>query len=172
MEFSCVDKAAPTTEAEVLSTIAPAASMSIEEAARVLAWKDTVMQMFSALEERLKNELEAGRPVPGFKLVDGRSNRKYISEDEVIKEFEPILGPRIYEKKLLGPAKLEKLLGGKGKLDHLTMKPQASKTIARDSDPRRATVTSAQSDFAVLTNDKGEALTAGGVDKDLLAGLI
>ena len=142
---------APAVEAEApipSSTLPALASMTIEQMARTLEWKDTVKGLFESIEMRLKAELEAGREVPGFKLVDGRANRKWTSEEAVEAEFGPILGEAIYEKKLLSPAKLEKIVGKKGgKLDHLTFKPEAPKNLARCSDTRPAAKSSAQEDF-------------------------
>jgi hypothetical protein len=127
----------------------PTKSMTIDQMARTLEWEEMVLGLFDDIRQRLKAELEAGREVPGFKLVEGKSNRKWIDENTVVKEFAPLLGEEaLYEKKLLSPAKLEKIVGKKGgKLDHLTFKPEASKTLARDTDPRPATKSSAQEDF-------------------------
>jgi hypothetical protein len=129
--------------------ILPTKSMTIAQMAKTLEWEDMVLGLFDDIRMRLKAELEAGNEVPGFKLVDGKSNRKWIDEAAVIAEFSPLLGEEaLFEKKLLSPAKLEKVVGKKGgKLDHLTFKPEASKTLARSTDPRSVTKTSAQEDF-------------------------
>lgn len=47
-----------------------------------------------------------------LKLVEGRSNRKYVDEDEVIKKVKE-LGFNPFEEKLLGITAMTKLLGKK-----------------------------------------------------------
>jgi hypothetical protein len=131
------------------------AAMSLEQMAAFLdKWEDALSGMLDAMRVRLKSELEAGAQIPGWKLVSGKSNRKWVDEAKVEADFGALF--EVYEKKLLSPAKLEKIVG-KGKLDAYTFKPEASKTLARVADPRPAVQTSAQEDFAALLgeNDKG-----------------
>lgn len=128
-------------------------TMGVREMAMALEWDDAISSWFDAIRERAKELLSSGQEFPGWKLVDGKSNRKWIEEDAVVKEFGALF--EVYEKKLLSPAKLEKIVG-KGKLDSFTFKPEASKTLARDSDPRPATKSSAAEDFGVARiEDKG-----------------
>jgi hypothetical protein len=138
-DFTTLAPAVEEVIAEPSSMLPAVQSMTIEQMARTLEWKDTVSSLFESIEMRLKAELEAGHDVPGFKLVDGRANRKWTDEGLVIAEFGPLLGEAIYEKKLLSPAKMEKIVGKKGdKLGHLTFKPEAPKNLARSSDTRPA----------------------------------
>jgi hypothetical protein len=148
-DFSCT---APAKDDVITKTVlmAPTNALSLAEAVKLLAWEPVVSEMFKAIKERIENELNAGRPVPGYKLVDKKSNRQYIDVELVKREFEPLLGDRLYtEREVISPAQLEKRVG-KGKIDHLTYKPPAGKTVAVDTDPRRATVSSAQDDFGSL----------------------
>lgn len=125
--------------------------MSVEQMAAALHWEEAIDAWFKAIRERAKTMLQAGEEVPGYKLVDGKTNRKWKDEKEVVKEFGAVLGEdQMFEKKLLSPAKLEKIIG-KGKLDDFTYKPEASKTLAPDMDPRPVTRSSAVEDFSVVT---------------------
>lgn len=140
VEFSKVPPAIPDVSA-----------LSVEQMSQALLWEDHINSWFEALKLHIRGLLDAGEEVPGWKLVEGKSNRKYTDENAVISEFSPILGEAaLFEKKLLSPAKLEKLVG-KGKLEHLTFKPEAPKAIARDTDPRPAAARSAIEDFAPVT---------------------
>lgn len=123
--------------------------MSVEKLALALSWQDAVESWFVSVKEFVTEKLLAGEVVPGWKLVDGRANRRWINEQDVVAAFEGILGDKLYESKLLSPAKLEKLVG-KGKVDHLTEKPEAKKSVARDIDPRSATVSKGEDAFSVL----------------------
>lgn len=62
-----------------------------------------------SIEALALSESQAGNVPQGFKLVRGRSTRKWGDESEVIEEFKN-LGEGLYEKKILSPAKLEKVL--------------------------------------------------------------
>lgn len=122
-------------------------SLPVEVMVRALEHEDFVSSWFEAIRVHLKQLLEAGISVPGLKLVEGKTNRKWSDEKQVIKELSPLFGEEaLFEKKLLSPAKLEKIVG-KGKLDHLTFKPEGSKSLAPESDPRPAARAKAELDF-------------------------
>lgn len=89
-----------------------------------------------------------GKEWHGWKLVEGRSVRKFTSEDKVIKAvceagFDP------FEKKLIGITAMQKLLG-KAKFDELLSgliaKSKGKPTLVPESDKRPA-VSSASLDF-------------------------
>lgn len=123
-------------------------TVPIESLVRALEHEDYVNAWFEAVRGHLKGLLEAGLPVPGLKLVEGKTNRKWVDEAKVVDEFAPLFGEdALFEKKLLSPAKLEKIVG-KGNVEHLTFKPEGSKSIAREDDPRPAAKNAAAVDFA------------------------
>lgn len=127
--------------------------MPIEKLAKAYSWREPIEAWFGSVADRIQELLSADpNAVPGYKLVDGRSNRKWIDEEAVVAEWAPLLPEgAIFEHKLLSPAKLEKMPGvGKGKIDHLTFKPEAKKAIARDTDPRPKAASKAQDDFGVV----------------------
>ena len=125
--------------------------MTVQQRAQAYEWKEAITSWFKALEEGLFEELEAGREVPGWKMVDGdKGNRKWIDEAAVVSEFGALFD--IYEKKLLSPAKLEKIVG-KGKASHLTERPDGKKIMVRSSDPRPPAKTSAADDFGQIASD-------------------
>lgn len=91
----------------------------------------------------------------GWKLVEGRSNRKYADEIEVAKKLteagyeEAVL----YEKKLYGITAMEKLVGKKSFgsiLDGLIIKPQGKPVLVPESDkrPELNTADQAKEDFS------------------------
>jgi len=156
LDFSMV----PVPQGKGILTGLPAPGlMSIEKLSAALAWEDAINSWYEALRERAFGMLSNGEAVPGFKLVEGKSNRLWTSEDAVVARFEPLLGrDKLFETKLLSPAKLEKIVG-KGKVDDLTFKKEAKKTIAKDSDPRREAVSSAAQDFEAVPQ-AGKAISA------------
>jgi hypothetical protein len=78
---------------------------------------------------------------PGYKLVAGRSNRKYKNEGDVINTVTAAGYTDIYKQSLIGLSDMEKLLGKKvfaELLDGLIEKPQGKATLVPESDKRQA----------------------------------
>ncbi len=160
------DIVAPTETKDTESPLPNVKLMTMEKLAQAYGWREAIESWFSDVADRIRETLESGEHVPGYKLVDGRSNRKWIDEEKVVEEWQALLPEgALFEHKLLSPAKLEKLPGvGKGKIDHLTFKPEAKKAIARDVDPRPRAASKAQDDFGVL--DDTNVLDRNPIDQD------
>lgn len=118
--------------------------MSDEQVLEAYKWKEPTTGFFDAVEEYLHERQLAGKPVPGTKLVNGRSMRAWVNPDEVAQKF----GAVAWEKKLLSPAKLEAVVGKKAGVDEMTYKPEPKKLLVLSSDPREAARVSAQEAFA------------------------
>ena len=92
-----------------------------------------------------------GKQWKGYKLVEGRSNRKYSSEKEVAQAAQAAGYTDIYKKSLIGVTEMERLMGKKEFariLGKLVYKPQGKVTLVPDSDKREAINTStAAADF-------------------------
>ena len=81
-----------------------------------------------------------GTVIPGFKLVEGRSNRRWKGDDDQVESFLLSRGIEPFEKRLkTGPA-VEKELGKKKaglfKLEDQMHKPKGSPTLVDESDSR------------------------------------
>ena len=89
-----------------------------------------------------------GKEWNGFKVVEGRSNRKYTSEAAVTAAVESA-GFDPYERKVLGVTAMQKLLG-KTRFEELLApyieKPQGKPTLVPENDKRPA-MNTAKSDF-------------------------
>ena len=100
-------------------------------------------------KEYALNQALQGKEYENFKVVEGRSVRKYTDEDAVafaVKDagFDP------YEKKLLGITAMTSLLGKKkfeDLLGGMIMKPPGKPTLVPKSDKRPAMKNTAQEDF-------------------------
>ncbi|HBY2729794.1 TPA: DUF2800 domain-containing protein, partial [Clostridioides difficile] len=92
-----------------------------------------------------------GKKWPGFKVVEGRSNRKY-KDEEAVAEAAKNAGYRdIYKQSLITITEMEKLMG-KSKfneiLGELVMKPPGKPTLVPVSDKRpEMNTSSAKNDF-------------------------
>ena len=90
-----------------------------------------------------------GRDWPGYKLVAGRSVRRYTSEAEVIKAATEAGFTDIYKTTLLGVGDLEKRMGRKKfseVLGKYVIKPVGAPQLVPESDPRKP-YSNAASDF-------------------------
>ena len=96
-----------------------------------------------------------GKVWMGFKIVEGRSVRRYKDEDVVAREAESAGYTDIFDKKLISLTQMEKLMGKKAFtdiLDGLIEKPPGKPTLVPISDKRPAIHTgSAQSEFTAIT---------------------
>lgn len=110
----------------------------LERAADLKVWLTGIQQY--ALDLAIKD----GKNWPGFKVVAGRSNRRYLDEKSIMKILKDEKTPRkryIAPTKLvgitaleknLGPTEVEKLVGS------LIIKPEGSPTLVPESDKRPA----------------------------------
>lgn len=98
-----------------------------------------------------------GKEWSGFKLVEGRSNRKYANEQEVAKAAERAGYYDIYTKSLISIGEMERLMGKKEFneiLGGLVVKPQGKPTLVPDTDKRPALIVSnAKNDFNEFIGD-------------------
>lgn len=109
-----------------------------EEIAGILDKVDALTAWATDVKEYALQQAVSGTAFPGWKLVEGRSNRKYTSEAAVAAAVEGA-GFDPYEKKLLGITAMQKLLG-KSRFEELLTpyieKPQGRPTLVRSSDKR------------------------------------
>ena len=107
-----------------------------------ISWANDIKEY--ALKEALN-----GKEYEHFKVVEGRSNRKYKNEDEVAKVVTDA-GYDPYDMKLKGITAMTKLLGKsefESLLGDLTYKPDGKPTLVPKSDKRPSMKTSAKTDF-------------------------
>ena len=118
-------------------------AMILERADSLTAWAADVKEY--ALSEAIK-----GRKWNGYKVVEGRSNRKYTDEKAVISAVKAAGKDPYSEPKILGITEMTKLLGGKKKFEELlskyVYKPQGKPTLVPVSDKRKEW-SAAENDF-------------------------
>lgn len=88
----------------------------------------------------LKEKALIGENIPGFKLVEGRSNRKWKADEQQVVAFLRKLNTEPYIRALLTPPAAEKVLGKKiaeaNNLAALITKPPGSPILVPESDGR------------------------------------
>ena len=119
-----------------------------EEIADILGKVDALTAWASDVKEYALQQAVSGKEWTGWKLVEGRSNRKYTSESAVAATVEGA-GFDPYERKVLGVTAMQKLLG-KTRFEELLApyieKPQGKPTLVPESDKRPA-MNTAKNDF-------------------------
>jgi len=144
------------------------ATMTGEQLQQILEAAPLMRQMIEAVEAEAQRRLEAGTPVPGFKLVNGRGSRAWTLPEEQMAEKLVKMGiPKgaVYETKMVSPAKVEKLTWEKRDGTKVSLSPRQLRTIdqeyvskvvgkptiAPESDSRPAVVTNAAPMFGAVT---------------------
>lgn len=116
-----------------------------EEVEDVLSKVDALTAWANDIKEYALRQAISGKTWTGWKLVEGRSNRKYTNDAAVASAVENA-GFDPYEKKLLGVTAMQKLLG-KARFEEvlagLIEKPQGKPTLVPESDKRPAMSTAA-----------------------------
>ena len=115
----------------------------------ILMMVDHLTEWANDIKAYALTEAQHGTEYEHFKVVEGRSNRKFTSDDEVAKAVEAA-GFDPWEKKLKGITAMTSLLGKKKfeeLLGSLTFKPPGKPTLVLKSDKRPAMKNSAEADF-------------------------
>jgi hypothetical protein len=118
------------------------ALMPVEQLGRLAEIGADLRKWFSAIDETLHNHLLQGHNVPGWKLVEGRANRKWLDEAVVAATLKPVYGESIYEPRSLRSVsqmeKAMKLAGGDTGILEPLVAVSRSPQIAKESDKRPA----------------------------------
>ena len=125
----------------------PATLDNIEIAA-ILAKVDEMISWGNDIKEFALQQAQSGVHFDGWKIVEGRSNRKFTDEAAVTSKVKDA-GYNPYEKKLLGITAMSTLLGKKKfeeLLGELVYKPPGKPALVPESDKRPA-MNTAQEDF-------------------------
>lgn len=114
--------------------------LSNEEVSEILDKASEIKNWLTDIEGYAFEVLQRGGEIPGYKIVEGKSNRKYTDEEAVASTVQEA-GYDPYEKKVLGITAMTSLLGKKKfneLLSPFVTKPQGKPTLAPLSDERKA----------------------------------
>lgn len=124
-----------------------------EEIAAAITDGEMLVNWLKSLEEYALAAMLEGEEIPGYKVVEGRSNRTFIDQDRA---FDKLISAGIseailYERRPITLTAAEKIVGKK-QFDELLAddieKPRGKPTLAAQSDKREPySITSAQQDF-------------------------
>ena len=128
------------------------ATLNTEQMAALLPFRQMYEGFFSDIEAELESRALAGETVPGYKLVESRSNRQWVDEDVAVFTLEESGVPEqeIYKKTVISPAQAEEAIrqasidfGKKitkktacSMIESITRKPPGRPTLVKAFDKR------------------------------------
>lgn len=114
--------------------------MTPAELGNLLDVLDDLEEIRAAAREQAVRLILDGGAVQGYKVVAGRSARKFRDETEALERIQRATGENLYEVRPLSLAKIEKLLG-KRRFNEVAgdcvYTPPGSPTLAKSDDPRK-----------------------------------
>lgn len=114
-------------------------TLDLTDIAEILPKIDQLTSWANDVKTYALEQANSGERIPGFKLVEGRSTRKFVNEDEVAKRVQDA-GFDPYEQKLLTLTAMTKLLGKKqfnDLLGSLIFKPSGKPQLVPLDDNRQ-----------------------------------
>ena len=115
--------------------------LNVEQIGQYLAKADLLEQWIADTRALAHQILEAGKPVPGYKLVAKRATRQWVDEAYTADILGDLLDKdELFTSKIISPAQAEKLLKKKGYplQDNLVVAVSSGSTLVAESDPRPA----------------------------------
>lgn len=117
----------------------------------ILERADALVSWAADVKDFALNQALAGKQWTGFKVVEGKSNRKYTDETKVAEAVKAAGMNPYSEPEVLGITAMTKMLGGKEKFESilggLVRKPKGKPTLVPMSDKRKAWSNDAKEDF-------------------------
>ena len=134
----------------------PPENLTDQDLQFVMHNKSLIETWLKSVETYVISRIESGGTFDGWKMVEGRSNRRWADEAAAEKLLTKLLGAKAFVKKLLTAPAAEKVLGkeGKEKIQDLIVKPPGSPVLVPDDDKRAPIQTLTLSDFDSFKNNK------------------
>ena len=130
------------------------ASLPAEEVGRLLGAADLAELWIRALRAHAHAELEAGRIIPGWRLVPKRPTRRWRDEEQTVVELQALGLPEdeLIVRKLKSPAQVEKLVGSscRREIADLVVAESDGTTLARQTDHHPSLLSGVAVEFAAL----------------------
>lgn len=114
---------------------------TLEDCGRVLGYRKMFQNWFDAVEQRVRDALTRGEPVPGWKFVSGRSSRSWRDEEQAAAELlKRLTKDAIWTRKIITVAQAEKAIGKKTfvELEGQVLVTEGAPTLAPESSKKEA----------------------------------
>ena len=134
-----------------------ARALTLADCVRAFDKRKIVKDWLTAIENHVEAAAMRGETIPGYKLVEGRSLRKWEDPEFAAVWLLPRIGEdRTWKKSLIAPAQAEKcfkLPQDKKDCKRLIVKPDGRPTLVPESDKREAIDLSRADDFENITGE-------------------
>ncbi|HHB6677270.1 TPA: DUF2800 domain-containing protein [Enterobacter hormaechei] len=156
-----VDLTQPVGE-QLVEAVKRVPLLTAEQLADIYSQVGLIESFCKAVCNRVNSELNAGHPVPGFKLVtDKQGNRAWSDEEAaraLLKDQFRYKTEEVFDLKLISPTKAEKLIKKASprrwtKVEALITRADGKPTVAPESDPRPALNINPVNDFDDVSDD-------------------
>jgi|TARA_R110000850_G_scaffold24974_2_gene72535 hypothetical protein len=140
------------TEFDSIGELPNVDMLTDEQMSNVLASKSLIEGWISAISTHATERLETGTGFTGYKLVEGRSTRRWYDDEAAEFRLREMVGAdKAIITKVISPTQAQKILGAKRKneIAEMIVKPAGKPTLVPDSDKRLAINVTA-SDFGVV----------------------
>lgn len=155
-QISAFDDFAFAAKANGNPAAVPPTLLTPEELSEVLKRGKALVNWYKAVEEHALSKLLEGVEIPGYKVVEGRSNRAWSNQDAAMDAllnagfdraalYDSVPKSLAQLEKVIGAAKFAELVG------QFVVKPQGKPALADEKDARKA-FNSAAADFAGVAN--------------------
>ena len=140
-----------SAEFDVLEELPMVDTLTDEKLSNIMSNKKLIESWLKAIEEHIGDTLRQGGSFTGYKLVNGRSSRRWSDTESAEQTLTALLADEAFEKKLLTVAKAEKMLGAKrkGEIEDLIIKQPGKATLAPAHD-KRPSVDDCSIDFEMI----------------------
>ena len=140
------------TEFDNINGLPNVDNMTDEQMGSVIAAKALIDGWISAISTHVTDRLEAGAGFTGYKLVEGRSTRRWYDDESAQFRLRELMGAKkSVTTKVISPTQAQKILGAKRKneIAEMIVKPAGKPTLVPDSDNRLA-INVTVDDFGVV----------------------
>lgn len=136
--------------------------LTAEQLADIYGQVGLIESFCKAVCDRVSSELNAGHPVPGFKLVTGKQGNRAWGDEEaarvLLKDQFRYKTEEVFDLKLISPTKAEKLIKKASprrwtKVEALITRADGKPAVAPESDPRPALNINPVNDFDDVSDD-------------------
>lgn len=121
--------------------------LSDDQKKNIIDNKDLIQSFLKSVERSIFERINSGGKFDGYKIVAGRSNRKWNDDAKDI--LIDLLKNEAYKKSLINLTEAEKKLD-KEQLDSITFKPPGKPTLVPDSDKRKSIDLSIEDKFEII----------------------
>ena len=146
-----VEAFAPFTDVKPPVIAEDTSALNVSKLAELKKYFKGIQAWMKDIDDYLYDEAMKGTYIEGYKLVEGRANRRWGVDEALVVPFLSSLNVEPYEKKLISPTQAEKTMGKKMArdkgLETYVIKPKGKPSLVDASDKRPTLILNAEEEF-------------------------